>query len=369
MNALFEEAGGLEPPKKGKPEVGARPGAEVLVSGVTVLAVETSCDETSVAVVVDGRRVLSNVVASQVDLHKKFGGVVPEIASRRHLETINAILEEALEKAGVDYDDLTAVAVTIGPGLVGALLIGLGVAKVVSYARSLPLVGVNHLEGHIFANFLEHEDIEPPVICLIVSGGHTSIVHMKDFGDYHLVGETLDDAVGEAYDKVAHYLGLGYPGGPAIDRLAREGNPNAIRFPRSMLHEGFDFSLSGLKTAVLNYVTKEREAGRELVIADIAAGFQAAVVEVLVAKTAAAAALFDADTIALAGGVAANSGLRTGFEEAAIREGFRLYYPSLSLCTDNAAMIGAAGFYRFVKGERLPITANPDPNLRLAPKL
>ncbi|MCL4499045.1 MAG: tRNA (adenosine(37)-N6)-threonylcarbamoyltransferase complex transferase subunit TsaD [Chloroflexi bacterium] len=331
-----------------------------------ILAIETSCDETAAAVVSDGRMILSSVVASQIDLHKKFGGVVPEIASRQHLEAINPIIEQALTEAGVNFGDLSAIAVTIGPGLVGALLVGLGAAKTVSYVTGLPLVGVNHLEGHIFANFLSHQDLKPPLVCLIVSGGHTSIIHTPEFGDYRLIGETLDDAVGEAYDKVANYLGLGYPGGPILDRLAQEGNPEAVKFPRAMLREGFDFSLSGLKTAVLNYVTKERSAGKEIHPADLAASFQAAVVEVLVTKTVLAAEKLGVETVALAGGVAANSGLRRGFEDAAARKGLKIYYPPLSLCTDNAAMIGAAGYYRFIKGERLSLSANPDPNLALA---
>lgn len=335
-------------------------------SETMILAIETSCDETATAVVSNGRDVLSNVVASQVALHEKFGGVVPEIASRRHLEVINSLVERALSDSGAGLSDISAVTVTTGPGLPGALLIGVGAAKAIAYAADLPLVGVNHLEGHIFANFIEHPDLKPPLVCLIVSGGHTSIVHMRDFGNYQLIGETLDDAVGEAYDKVANYLGLGYPGGPILDRLAAEGDPRAINFPRAMIRDGFDFSLSGLKTAVLNFVTREKASGRQLSLANLAASFQAAVVDVLVSKTMAAAALFGCQRIALAGGVAANSGLRAGFEEASSREGIALYYPSPALCTDNAAMIGAAGHYRFLLGERLPFTANPDPNLKLA---
>ncbi|MCL5291560.1 MAG: tRNA (adenosine(37)-N6)-threonylcarbamoyltransferase complex transferase subunit TsaD [Actinobacteria bacterium] len=336
-----------------------------MAAGLQMLAIETSCDETAVAVLSNGRTILSNMVASQISLHERFGGVVPEIASRRHLEVINPLLKQALEKADAGFVDISAVAVTIGPGLVGALLIGLGAAKAISYVTGLPLVGVNHIEGHLFANFLEHPDLRPPLVCLIVSGGHTSIVYMPDFGKYELVGETLDDAVGEAYDKVSNYLGLGYPGGPVLDGLAKDGDPSSIHFPRAMLHDGFDFSLSGLKTAVLNYVTRERSAGREVNVANLAASFQAAVVDVLVAKTVAAAQRFEVENVALAGGVAANSGLRAGFEAAASKTGFELFYPSPALCTDNAAMIAAAGYYRFLSGERLPLTANPDPNLRL----
>ncbi len=331
-----------------------------------ILAIETSCDETAAAVVSNGRDVLSSVVASQVALHERFGGVVPEIASRRHLEVINPLIESALDGSGASFADLSAVAVTIGPGLVGALLIGVGAAKAIAYATGLPLVGVNHLEGHIFANFIEHPRLEPPLICLIVSGGHTSIVYMKEFGDYRLVGETLDDAVGEAYDKVANYLGLGYPGGPILDEMAAGGDPGAINFPRAMIRDGFDFSLSGLKTAVLNYVKRQRASGGRINLSDLAASFQAAVVDVLVSKTMAAAELFGAKRVALAGGVAANSGLRAGFERASSKEGVELFYPSPALCTDNAAMIAAAGHYRYLEGERLPLDANPDPNLRLA---
>ncbi|MHB0976443.1 MAG: tRNA (adenosine(37)-N6)-threonylcarbamoyltransferase complex transferase subunit TsaD [Candidatus Aquicultorales bacterium] len=348
-----------------EPEARRRREPAPLATAIDILAIETSCDETAVSIVSNGRVVLSSVVASQISLHERFGGVVPEIASRRHLEVINSLIDESLGEAAMEYEDLSAVAVTLGPGLVGALLIGLGAAKTISYVTGLPLIGVNHLEGHIFANFIAHEELEPPIVCLIVSGGHTSIVHMPDFGEYRLIGETLDDAVGEAYDKVANYVGLGYPGGPVIDKLAAQGDPEAIRFPRAMLHEGFDFSLSGLKTAVLNYIRKEKEAGREVSLENLAAGFQAAVVEVLVAKTMLAAGKLGVDSIALAGGVAANRGLREGFEEAAAASGKRLFYPPLPLCTDNAAMIGAAGYYRFLEGERLGLDANPNPNLRL----
>lgn len=331
-----------------------------------ILAIETSCDETSAAIVADGKEILSNIVASQVDLHRKFGGVVPEIASRKHLELINPIIDEALDEAKVSLDELSAIAVTWGPGLVGALLIGVSTAKALAYTKDLPLVGVNHLEGHIFANFLQHKDLCPPFICLIVSGGHTSLVLVKDFGDYRVLGETLDDAAGEAFDKIAGFLELGYPGGPVIDNLAKEGNAEAVSFPRAMLHsKSFDFSLSGLKTAVLNYVARMNSEGKQINVADVCAGFQAAVIDVLVQKSARAAEEKGVQKIVLAGGVAANSALRQQFKEVADRKNIELFYPSIALCTDNAAMIGCAGYYRFKKGERMPLNLYPDPNLKL----
>jgi len=331
-----------------------------------ILAIETSCDETSAAVVADGKDVLSNIVASQVDLHRKFGGVVPEIASRKHLELINTIIREALDEAKTSFDELAAIAVTWGPGLVGALLIGVSTAKAIAYAKDLPLVGVNHLEGHVFANFLQHEDLCPPFICLIVSGGHTSLVLVNDLGEYEVLGETLDDAAGEAFDKIAGFLELGYPGGPIIDNLAREGNAEAVVFPRAMLHsESFDFSLSGLKTAVLNYVARMNNKGKQINIADVCAGFQAAVNDVLVQKSVRAAEEKGVHKIVLAGGVAANRALRQQFKEVAESNNIELFYPSIALCTDNAAMIGCAGYYRFKNGERMSLDLYPDPNLKL----
>jgi len=331
-----------------------------------ILAIETSCDETSAAVVADGKDVLSNIVASQVDLHRKFGGVVPEIASRKHLELINTIIGEALDEAKTSFDELAAIAVTWGPGLVGALLIGVSTAKAIAYAKDLPLVGVNHLEGHVFANFLQHEDLCPPFICLIVSGGHTSLVLVNDLGEYEVLGETLDDAAGEAFDKIAGFLELGYPGGPIIDNLAREGNAKAVVFPRAMLHsKSFDFSLSGLKTAVLNYVARMNNKGKQSNIADVCAGFQAAVIDVLVQKSVRAAEEKGVQKIVLAGGVAANSALRQQFKEVADSKNIGLFYPSIALCTDNAAMIGCAGYYRFKKGERMSLDLYPDSNLKL----
>lgn len=332
----------------------------------TILAIETSCDETAAAVVAGGRQVLSNVVASQVDLHSRFGGVVPEIASRNHLEMVNAVIAEALSAAGVGLGDLTALAVTVGPGLVGALYIGVAAAKSLAFATGLPLVGVNHLEGHIFANVLDHPDLAPPVVCLVVSGGHTSLVYMEDFGVYETLGSTLDDAAGEAFDKIAKFLGLGYPGGPVIDRLAAEGDADAIQFPRAMLHsKDFDFSLSGLKTAVINYVRKERERGNEMAVADLVASFQAAVVDVQVAKTVQAAELKQVATVLLAGGVAANRSLREKMRSELINRNIRLLYPSPAMCTDNAAMIGCAAHFRLWRGDLLSLDADAMPNLPL----
>lgn len=339
---------------------------EQLEKNITILGVETSCDETAAAVVKNGREVLSDVVASQIEFHQKFGGIVPEIASRKHLEMMQPVISEAMEKAGVTYDDIDAIAVTAGPGLVGALLMGLGAAKAISYVKDIPLVGVNHLEGHIYANFLSHPDLKPPLVALLVSGGHTMLVYMPDFAQYELLGQTLDDAVGEAYDKIAAFLGLGYPGGPIIDKMSKEGNPNAIPFPRAMLNKGeLNFSLSGLKTAVLTYVSHLNLASKELPLHDIAASFQAAIADVLVAKTMQAARMKEVKAIVLGGGVAANEYLRLRMNDEANREGMQLYFPKASMCTDNAVMIAAAGYPRFLAGERLSLRANPVPNLKL----
>lgn len=331
-----------------------------------ILGIETSCDETSAAVVEDGRKVLSNIVSSQVKWHRKFKGVVPEIASRKHLELINSIVEEALFEAKTSFEKLAAIAVTVGPGLVGALIIGVATAKALAYGRDTPLVGVNHLEGHIFANFLSHPRLKPPFIALVVSGGHTSLVLVKNLGNYQILGETLDDASGEAFDKIAGFLELGYPGGPLIDKVAKDGNPAAIPFPRAMSSSGdYNFSLSGLKTAVLNYVAKEKTKGKKIILADLVASFQAAVVDVLVSKTVGAAEMNEVNRIVLAGGVAANSSLRSKLRKEAKKRGFEVYSPPLALCTDNAAMIAAAGYWHYKKGERLALDASPDPNLSL----
>lgn len=331
-----------------------------------VLGIETSCDETAASVVRDGREILSNVVASQVDFHARFGGVVPEIASRKHTEAIVGVVDEALSAAGVELGDLTAIAVTYGPGLVGALVVGVSYAKALALATGLPLIGVNHLEGHLFANFLTDPALEPPLVALVVSGGHTSLVHSPAWGEYHTLGSTVDDAAGEAFDKVAKALGLGYPGGPVISRLAAQGDPAAIPFPRAMLNSGdYDFSLSGLKTAVVTYIDAERGAGRELRLPDIAASFQKAVIDVQVAKALRAVEECGVTTFCLAGGVAANPELRESLREAMAARGVAVSVPPLELCTDNAAMIAAAGRFRLWRGEGLPPTAEAVPGLRL----
>jgi N6-L-threonylcarbamoyladenine synthase len=332
---------------------------------VRVLGIETSCDETGVAVVQDGR-ILSNLLASQIDLHEKFGGVVPEVASRAHVEALNPIVEEAMEQAGSRFEELDGVAVTVGPGLVGALLVGIAGAKAIAFAQGVPLIGVNHLEGHVYANFLEHGPPEPPYVCLIVSGGHTMLVHMPQEHRYRVLGQTVDDAAGEAFDKIARFIGLGFPGGPALDKLARDGDPASIRFPRAMADSGdYDFSLSGLKTAVLRHVKGERQAGREVGLADVAASFQEAIVDVQVAKTMRAATETDSKTVLLGGGVVANSRLRERMERAGEENGIRVLFPSLPLCTDNGAMIAAAGASRLERGERTGLDVGADSALEL----
>lgn len=320
--------------------------------GILILGLETSCDETSAAVVRDGEEVLSNVIASQVELHARFGGVVPELASRAHLERLLPVAAEALELAGASLQDLSAVAVTRGPGLIGALLTGLTAAKALAISLEVPLLAVNHLEAHIYANLLEHPGLEPPLLALVVSGGHTLLAWMPGHRAYELLGETVDDAAGEAYDKIARFLDLGYPGGPVIDRLSREGDPGAIRFPRAMLDDGtYNFSLSGLKTAVITYVRKAREKGEPIDLPDLAASFQEAVVEVQVAKTLRAARERGATRVVLAGGVASNRTLRDRLLEALEPEGVRLYYPSRELCMDNAAMVACLGHRMLEEGD------------------
>jgi N6-L-threonylcarbamoyladenine synthase len=337
-----------------------------------ILAIETSCDETAAAVVADGGpgaappRVLSSVVATQIEWHARFGGVVPEIASRKHVEHVGPVVDEALDKAGASLDDLAGIAVTHGPGLVGALLVGLAYAKGLAFVTGLPLVGVNHLEGHLFAVMLEHPEVEPPFVALVVSGGHTSLVYCAALGEYETLGETLDDAVGEAFDKIAKFLGLGYPGGPEIAALAKKGDPHAIEFPRAMLHSGdYDFSLSGLKTAVINHVRREQAAGREVDTADLAASFQAAAVDVPVAKVVRAAEEKGVDRVLLAGGVAANVELRDRMRAALAPKGIAVAWPAPALCTDNAVMIGAAAHFRLWRGETIGFDSNALPNLRL----
>jgi N6-L-threonylcarbamoyladenine synthase len=333
---------------------------------VRVLGIETSCDETGVAIVEDGR-VLANVIGSQVDLHARFGGVVPELASRAHVEALGPLMDEALERAGSRFSDLDGVAVTVGPGLIGALLVGVAAAKSVALATGAPLVGVNHLEGHVYANFLEHEGPLVPAVCLVVSGGHTMLVHMPEEHRYRVLGQTVDDAAGEAFDKIARFLGLGFPGGPALDRMARDGDPAAIAFPRAMADSGdYDFSLSGLKTSVLRHVKRERSAGREIDVADLAASFQEAIVDVQVSKTMRAAAELGASIVLLGGGVVANSRLRDRMAAAGREQGVRVLFPSPELCTDNGAMIARAGASRLERGERTPLGVAADPALVLA---
>ncbi|MGQ9532203.1 MAG: tRNA (adenosine(37)-N6)-threonylcarbamoyltransferase complex transferase subunit TsaD [Desulfotomaculales bacterium] len=331
---------------------------------VPVLAIETSCDETAVAVVVDGVEVGANLVASQVDLHRRFGGVVPEVASRRHLEVLNFLLAEALSRAGLSWRDLRAVAVTYGPGLAGSLLVGVMAAKALAFALDLPLVAVNHLEGHIYANFLVEPGLEFPLVCLVVSGGHTDLVLVEGHGAYRVLGRTRDDAAGEAFDKVARVLELDYPGGPHLERLAARGDPARLPFPRPYLEEGsLDFSFSGLKTAVVYSLRRARERGLEVNRADVAAGFQEAVVDVLVEKTVLAAERHGVDTILLAGGVAANRRLRERLPERA--GGRRVVVPPPALCTDNAAMIACAAYYKYLRGDFAPPTLNAVPDLVL----
>ena len=333
---------------------------------IKILAIESSCDETAAAVVKNGREVLSNVISSQIELHKLYGGVVPEIASRKHIEKINQVIEEALETAKVTLDDLDAVAVTYGPGLVGALLVGVAEAKAISYAKKLPLVGVHHIEGHISANYIENPDLEPSFVCLVVSGGHTHLVKVKEYGVYEILGRTRDDAAGEAFDKVARAIGLGYPGGPKIDRLAKEGNPDAIPFPKAKIAEApLDFSFSGLKSAVLNYLNGCKMKGEPVSEADVAASFQKAVVEVLTEHAIEAVKESGMEKLSLAGGVASNSALRESVAEACRKNGIQFFYPSPILCTDNAAMIGAAAYYEYQKGVRHGLDLNAVPGLKL----
>jgi len=333
---------------------------------VVLLAIESSCDETAAAVVRNGREVLSNVISSQIDLHTLYGGVVPEIASRKHIEKINQVIEEALKEAGKELSDMDAIAVTYGPGLVGALLVGVSAAKAISFATDIPLIGVHHIEGHISANYIENLDLEPPFICLVVSGGHSHLVVVKDYGEYEIIGRTRDDAAGEAFDKVARAIGLGYPGGPKIDKLSKEGNPDAIHFPRAKVGENeYDFSFSGLKSAVLNYINGAQMKGETICEADIAASFQKAVIDVLVEHAMHAVQEYGLNKFAIAGGVASNSSLRQAMKEACEKRGIAFYHPSPVYCTDNAAMIGVAGYYEFKKGVRSGYDLNAVPNLKL----
>ena len=336
------------------------------MSDVTLLAIESSCDETAAAIVVNGRKVLSNVISSQIDIHKLYGGVVPEIASRKHIEQINQVIEQAFVDAEKTLDDVDGICVTYGPGLVGALLVGVGAAKAISYASGKPLIGVHHIEGHISANYICHPELEPPFLCLVVSGGHSHLVLVNNYGKYEIIGRTRDDAAGEAFDKVARSIGLGYPGGPKIDALAPSGNKDAIAFPRASVENApYDFSFSGVKSAVLNYINGCKMKVIEYSQADIAASFQEAVVDVLVQHTMLAAKNYNISKIAMAGGVASNKGLRAKMRTECEKRGYSLYYPDPIFCTDNAAMIGAAGYYEYRNGVRSGLDLNAVPGLKL----
>ena len=333
---------------------------------ITILAIETSCDETSAAIVRNGREILSNVISTQIDIHKKFGGVVPEVAARKHLENINIVVQESLQQSGIQLHEVDAVAVTSGPGLVGALLIGLTTAKALAYSINKPLIGVNHIEGHIAANYIQHKELKPPFVCLVASGGHSHIVKVRDYDSFEILGRTRDDAAGEAFDKIARALGLGYPGGPLIDKLSAEGNPKAINFPRAFLEEGsYDFSFSGIKSAALNYLNSMKMKEEEINVADVAASFQAAVVEVLAEKLVRAAIEHNSKYAVLAGGVAANTSLRQELTRLGNQKGIEVLYPAPILCTDNAAMIGSAAYYRFIKSTYSDLTLNARPNLSI----
>ena len=333
---------------------------------IYILAIESSCDETAAAVVKNGREVLSNVISSQIELHKLFGGVVPEIASRKHIEKINPVIREALSDAGVTLEDIDAIGVTYGPGLVGALLVGVSAAKAISFAKNIPLVGVHHIEGHISANYIDNKELEPPFLGMVVSGGHTHLVLVKDYGKYEIIAKTRDDAAGEAFDKVARAIGLGYPGGPKIDKLAKEGDPKAITFPRAhVAGSPLDFSFSGLKSSVLNYINSCEMKHQEINRADVAASFQAAVVDAIVSHTVEAAKMYGLDKVALAGGVASNTSLRQAMRERCEKEGLKFYHPSPILCTDNAAMIGCAAYYEYLAGTRHGLELNAVPNLKI----
>ncbi|MDO5340749.1 MAG: tRNA (adenosine(37)-N6)-threonylcarbamoyltransferase complex transferase subunit TsaD [Eubacteriales bacterium] len=337
---------------------------------VLILAIESSCDETAAAVVKNGREVLSNVINTQIAIHTEYGGVVPEIASRKHIENINPVIKKALSDAGVTLDDIDAIGVTYGPGLVGALLVGVAEAKAIAFAKNKPLVGVHHIEGHISANYVENKELEPPFVALVVSGGHTHLVKVNDYGEYEIIGRTRDDAAGEAFDKVARAIGLGYPGGPKIDKLAKEGNPDAIEFPRAHVDDApYDFSFSGIKSAVLNYINSANMQGKEINRADVAASFQKAVVDALVSRAVRLAKECGMDKLAIAGGVASNSALRAAVQEECAKNNIRFYSPSPVLCTDNAAMIGAAAYYEYIKGVRHGYDLNAVPNLKLGERI
>ncbi|MBQ2275093.1 MAG: tRNA (adenosine(37)-N6)-threonylcarbamoyltransferase complex transferase subunit TsaD [Lachnospiraceae bacterium] len=333
---------------------------------IKILGIESSCDETAAAVIINGRTVASNVISSQIEIHKLYGGVVPEIASRKHIEKVNQVIEEALKEAETSLDEIDAIAVTYGPGLVGALLVGLSAAKAISFAKNIPLVGVHHIEGHISANYIEHPDLEPPFLCLVVSGGHTHLVAVKEYGEYEIIGRTRDDAAGEAFDKVARAIGLGYPGGPKIDKLSKEGDSSAIAFPRAKVENApYDFSFSGLKSAVLNYINSCQMKGEEVNKANVAASFQKAVIDVLVEHTMNAAKNLGYKKVAIAGGVASNGNLKQALLKECQKENIEFYSPSPIYCTDNAAMIAVAGYYEYQKGVRSGLDLNAVPNLKI----
>lgn len=339
------------------------------MSEIITLGIESSCDETSAAIAVNGRRILSNAISSQIDIHKKFGGVVPEVASRKHVEAISNVVNEAITTAGVSLADVDLVAATYGPGLVGALLVGLSAAKGIAMSLKKPFVGVNHIEGHINANYITHPELQPPFTCMVVSGGHTHLIRVKDYGEYEIMGRTRDDAAGEAFDKVARTLGLGYPGGPQLEKLALAGDCNAINFPRAYLgDDNYDFSFSGLKSAVLNYINKQTMLGNEIHTANVAASFQQAVVDVISDKAVKGALANGDKTLCLAGGVASNSALRSELSQRCERAGVKLLYPDSVLCTDNAAMIACAGHFEFMKGRTAKLSLNAYPGLKIGQK-
>lgn len=337
---------------------------------IIILGIESSCDETAAAVVKNGREVLSNIISSQIAIHTQYGGVVPEIASRKHIENINGVVKEAIDEAQITLNDIDAIAVTYGPGLIGALLVGVAHAKALAYALNKPLVGVHHIEGHVSANYIENKDLEPPFLCMIVSGGHTHLVKVNDYGKYEILGKTRDDAAGEAFDKVARAIGLGYPGGPKIDKVSKEGNALAIEFPKAKVEGApYDFSFSGVKSAVLNYINGKKMKNEDIIVADVAASFQKNVVDSIVSRTIKAAKEYGFDKVALAGGVAANSCLRETMQKECEKNGFVLYYPSPVLCTDNAAMIACAGYYEYLAGTRHGLNLNATANLKIGDRI
>ena len=340
------------------------------MADINILAIESSCDETAAAVVRNGREVLSNVIYSQIDLHTLYGGVVPEIASRKHIDKINQVVEKAIADSGMELKDMDAIAVTYGPGLVGPLLVGVSFAKALAYGANLPIIGVHHIEGHICANYIANKELEPPFMCLIVSGGHTHLVKVADYGKYEILGKTEDDAAGEAFDKVARAIGLGYPGGPKIDKVSKSGNPEAIKFPRAKVGGSeYDFSFSGLKSAVLNYLNTASMNNETIVTEDVAASFQQAVIDVLVGHSMEALSQYGFKKFAIAGGVASNSGLREAFEKACAERQIEFFLPPPILCTDNAAMIGSAAYFEYISGVRHGLDLNAVPNLKLGERV